>query len=51
MNMDDIFKCKDLTKSSVDSYKQKLQKLNENKPIKNLNFLYDILFQYNLLIL
>jgi integrase len=42
MNMDDIFKCKDLTKSSVDSYKQKLQKLNENKPIKNLNFLYDI---------
>jgi hypothetical protein len=41
-NVEEIFKCKDLTKSSLDSYKAKLKKLNENKPIKNLNFLYDI---------
>jgi len=42
MNIDDIFKCKDLTKSSLDSYKAKLNKLNDNKAIKNLNFLNNI---------
>ena len=42
MNIEDIFKCKDLTKSSLDSYKAKLNKLNDNKPIKNLNFLNNI---------
>jgi len=41
-NIDEIFKCKDLSKSSLDSYKAKLKKLNENKPIKNLNFLNNI---------
>lgn len=42
INIDEIFKCKELSKSSLDSYKIKLKKLNENKPIKNLNFLNDI---------
>lgn len=42
LNIDELFKCKDLSKSSLDSYKAKLSKLNENKPIKNLNFLNDI---------
>jgi integrase len=42
MDIDELFKCKDLTKASLDSYKAKLKKLNENKPIKNLNFLSDI---------
>ena len=42
MNIEDIFKCKDLTQSSLDSYKAKLNKLNDNKPIKNLNFLNNI---------
>jgi len=42
MNIEEIFKCKDLTKSSLDSYKAKLLKLNDNKPIKNLTFLNNI---------
>lgn len=42
MNIDELFKCKDLSKSSLESYKVKLNKLNENKPIKNLNFLNNI---------
>jgi hypothetical protein len=42
MNIDELFKCKDLSVSSLQSYKAKLTKLNENKPIKNLNFLSDI---------
>jgi len=42
MDIEEIFKCKDLTKSSLESYKVKLKKLNENKPIKNLNYLNDI---------
>lgn len=42
MDIEELFKCKDLTKSSLDSYKAKLKKLNENKPIKNLNFLSDM---------
>jgi hypothetical protein len=41
-NIEEIFKCKDLSKSSLDAYKSKLNKLNENKPIKNLNFLNDM---------
>lgn len=42
LNIEELFKCKDLTKSSIDSYKAKLKKLNENKPVKNLNFLNNI---------
>lgn len=42
MNIDEIFSCKDLTQNSLDSYKAKLKKLNDNKPIKNLNYLNDI---------
>jgi hypothetical protein len=42
LNIEELFKCKDLTKSSIDSYKAKLKKLNDNKPIKNLNFLNNI---------
>lgn len=41
MNIDEIFKCKNISKSSLDLYKTKLTILNDNKPIKNLNFLYD----------
>lgn len=42
MNIDEIFKCKDLSKSSIDSYKAKLKKLNNNNIVKNLNFLNNI---------
>lgn len=42
MNLEEIFKCKNISKSSLDLYKTKLTILNDNKPIKNLNFLYDI---------
>jgi hypothetical protein len=42
MNIDEVFKCKDLSQSSLNSYKAKLLKLNDNKPIKNLNFLNNI---------
>jgi hypothetical protein len=42
MNIDELFKCKDISASSLASYKAKLTKLNENKPIKNINFLVDV---------
>ena len=42
MNIEEVFKCKDLTQSSLNSYKAKLLKLNDNKPIKNLTFLNNI---------
>lgn len=42
MNVDELFKCKDLSVSSLESYKAKLMKLNENKPIRNLNYLGDV---------
>lgn len=42
MNLEEIFKIKNISKSSLDLYKTKLTILNDNKPIKNLNFLYDI---------
>lgn len=42
MDIDEIFSCKEITKSSLDLYKTKLQILNDNKPIKNINYLYDI---------
>lgn len=42
MNIDEIFKCKDLSASSLQSYKIKLMKLNGNKPIRNLNYLGDV---------
>lgn len=42
MDLEEIFKCKNISKSSLELYKTKLTILNDNKPIKNLNFLYDI---------
>lgn len=42
MDLEELFKCKDLTQSSIDSYKAKLKKLNDGKPIKNLNFLINM---------
>jgi hypothetical protein len=42
INFDEVFSCKDITKSSLNLYKTKLTILNDNKPIKNINFLYDI---------
>lgn len=42
MDIIELFKCKDLSASSLQSYKAKLLKLNGNKPIKNLNFLSDV---------
>lgn len=42
MDFEDIFKCKEITKSTLDLYKTKLKLLNDNKPIKNINYLYDI---------
>lgn len=42
MNLEELFKCKDLTKSSLDSYRAKLKKLNNNNQIKNLSFLNNI---------
>lgn len=42
MDIDEIFSCRTITKSSLSLYKTKLKILNDNKPIKNLNYLYDI---------
>lgn len=42
MNIDEIFSCRTITKSSLELYKTKLKILNDNKPIKNLNYLYNI---------
>ncbi len=42
MNFDELFKCKEITASSLNLYKTKLTILNDNKQIKNINFLYDI---------
>lgn len=39
MNLEDCFKKKDLALGSMDLYITKIKKLNDNKPIKNLNFL------------
>jgi hypothetical protein len=36
-----LFECKELSSSSIETYKTKLRKLNDNKPIKNINFLLD----------
>ena len=41
MDIVEIFRCKNITQSTVQLYKSKLNKLNDNKPINNLNFLYD----------
>jgi hypothetical protein len=41
-NIEEVFKCKDLSKSSLDSYKAKLKKLNNNNIVKNLNFLNNV---------
>ena len=42
MNIDNIFSCKQITSSSLNLYKTKLRILNDNKPIKNINYLYNI---------
>jgi hypothetical protein len=42
MNLDEIFSCKQITASSLNLYKTKLRILNDNKPIKNFNYLYSI---------
>jgi len=42
MNFIEVFSCKDITASSLNLYKTKLTILNDNKPIKNINYLYDI---------
>jgi hypothetical protein len=42
MDIDKIFNCKNITPSSLNLYKTKLSILNDNKPIKNINFLYNI---------
>jgi len=42
LDIDEIFKCRDITNSSLELYKTKLRILNDNRPIKNLNYLYDI---------
>jgi hypothetical protein len=39
MNIEECFKSKELSKTSLDMYLSKLTKLNDNKKIKNLNFL------------
>lgn len=42
MNINELFSCKEITPSSLNLYKTKLTILNDNKQIKNINFLYDI---------
>lgn len=42
INLEEVFKCKNISKSSLELYKTKLTILNDNKPVKNINFLYDI---------
>jgi hypothetical protein len=42
MDIDEIFSCKQITASSLNLYKTKLRILNDNKPIKNINYLYSI---------
>lgn len=42
LDFDNIFKCKDLSPSSIQTYKTKFKKLNDDKPIKNINFILEI---------
>ena len=42
LDFESIFECKDLTPSSINTYKTKIIKLNDDKPVRNLNFLLDI---------
>jgi hypothetical protein len=42
MNFEEIFKCKTITASTLNLYTTKLRILNDNKIIKNINYLYDI---------
>lgn len=42
LDFESIFECKDLTASSIKTYKTKITKLNDDKPVRNLNFLLDI---------
>ena len=40
LDFKDIFKCKDITPSTLKLYETKLRLLNDNKPIKNVNYLF-----------
>lgn len=42
MDIPSIFNCRDITESTLKLYQTKLKILNDYKPIKNINFLYDI---------
>lgn len=42
MDIESILKNRDLSTGSIELYKIKISKLNDNKPIKNFNFLKDI---------
>lgn len=42
LDFESIFECKDLSPSSIKTYKTKIIKLNDDKPVRNLNFLLDI---------
>lgn len=42
LDFDNIFKCKDLSSSSIETYKTKFKKLNDDKPIRNINFILEM---------
>jgi hypothetical protein len=42
MDLNEIFKCKNITPSTLSLYKSKLRILNNNNDIKDIKFLYDI---------
>lgn len=42
MDISNILSCREITASTLNLYQTKLKILNDYKPIKNLNFLYDI---------
>lgn len=42
LDFDSIFKCKDLSSSSIETYKIKFKKLNDDKPIRNINFILEM---------
>lgn len=42
MDLNDIFKCKNITPSTLSLYKSKLRILNDGNDIKDIKFLYDI---------
>jgi len=42
MDIENIFECKTISKSSLELYKNNLIRLNDNKVPKNINFLYNV---------